>query len=137
MDAAFKEALICEGVDFDNTLEKRLMGSEDLYEKCLKMFADNVNVKGYKEAVAAGDYGTAFNHIHALKGTAANIGLIKVEDSREMSALPTFEERMALLQKDCNRGAIPHLEIVNEALRFGKQSDKEQFLHGQKASWMR
>ena len=123
MEAAFKEALIKAGVDFEDTLEKRLMGSEELYEKCLNMFAENTNLKGYEDAVAARDYGEAFNNIHALKGTAANIGVIKIEDARQMSALPSFEERKALLDADTDRGAIPHLEVVNEALRFDRYND--------------
>lgn len=123
MEAAFKEALIKAGVDYDNTLEKRLMGSEDLYEKCLNMFADGTSLQDYQKAIAEKDYEAAFNAVHAMKGTAANIGVITVKNVKEMSALPTFEERKSLLEADTQRGAIPHLEIINEALRFDKYDD--------------
>ena len=123
MNSEFREALKKAGVDFDNTLEKRLMGSEELYQKCLFMFADNENVVGYKNAIAEKNYDEAFDNIHALKGTAANVGIIKIVDPREMSTMPTFEERLGLLEQNSDRGAIDHLEIVNEALRFKRYTD--------------
>ncbi len=124
MDKGLRADLTAAGADFDVTLEKRLMGNEDLYEKCLFMFADSRStLDNFESFLEKKEYEKAFDEIHAIKGTAANVGLIRLQDQAEMNNAKTFEERLALLEGNMNRGMIPSLEIVNEALRFNMQDD--------------
>src|SRR5574344_1407829 len=105
MDKGLRADLTAAGADFDVTLEKRLMGNEDLYEKCLFMFADSRStLDNFESFLEKKEYEKAFDEIHAIKGTAANVGLIRLQDQAEMNNAKTFEERLALLEGNMNRG---------------------------------
>lgn len=74
MDESFKQRLVENGADVENTV-KRFMGNEAMYEKFLKKFADNSNYPGLAESIEACDYEEAFKCAHTLKGVSANLGL--------------------------------------------------------------
>lgn len=69
-----REELAAIGVEYDEVL-KRFMGKEDFYLRMLKKFLDDKNYDGLKQSVADGDWQTAFNHAHTVKGLCGNLGL--------------------------------------------------------------
>lgn len=62
------------GADVDGTME-RLLNDEELFEICLQSFTEDAGFAGLKSAVEAKDYKAAFEHAHALKDVAGNLGL--------------------------------------------------------------
>ena len=68
MDKGLRADLTAAGADFDVTLEKRLMGNEDLYEKCLFMFADSRStLDNFESFLEKKEYEKAFDEIHQLR----------------------------------------------------------------------
>lgn len=62
------------GCDIDGAME-RVAGDEDLFSYCLKIFVSDENFAQLGESLNKADYVGAFEHAHALKGVAANLGL--------------------------------------------------------------
>ncbi|SHK03622.1 Hpt domain-containing protein [Hespellia stercorisuis] len=62
------------GADVTGAME-RFMDDEELYEMCLEQFADDPGFAGLEKAVGEKQYKEAFEHAHALKGVAGNLGL--------------------------------------------------------------
>ncbi len=74
MDESFKQRLVENGADVENTV-RRFMGNEAMYEKFLKKFKDNSNYSGLEEGVSTCNYEEVFTCAHTLKGVSANLGL--------------------------------------------------------------
>lgn len=53
----------------------RFMGDEELFELCFKQFSHDKGFERLENALAAGDYDSAFKAAHSLKGVAGNLGL--------------------------------------------------------------
>lgn len=70
----FAEKLEAYGVDVAATME-RVANSEQLYLKCLDIFIEDTNLDKLKSAIEQGDWRSAFEAAHALKGVSANLGL--------------------------------------------------------------
>ncbi|MDD3401766.1 MAG: Hpt domain-containing protein [Hespellia sp.] len=62
------------GADVDATME-RLVNDEELFEMCLAQFSEDAGFAELRTAIEAKDYHAAFEHAHALKGVAGNLGL--------------------------------------------------------------
>lgn len=62
------------GADVDGTMD-RLLNDEELFESCLRSFSKDEGFAGLKCAIEEKDYKAAFEHAHALKGVAGNLGL--------------------------------------------------------------
>ena len=66
-----------EYVDVKDALH-RIGGSMDLYKRLLGQFTGGDHIDPLEEALSAGDSEEAGKLIHALKGVAANLSLIKL-----------------------------------------------------------
>lgn len=53
----------------------RMLNDTDFYYDCLTSFAEDPLFTALGTAIEAGDVRKAFEHAHALKGVAANLGL--------------------------------------------------------------
>ncbi|MEG0805604.1 MAG: Hpt domain-containing protein [Lachnospiraceae bacterium] len=62
------------GADIKGIME-RLMGDEELLEKCLEQFTKDEGFEKLEQALEEQDYTQAFEHAHALKGVSGNLGL--------------------------------------------------------------
>ena len=59
---------------------KRIGGSMDLYKRLLKQFTGGDHIDPLEEALSSGAMEDASRKIHALKGVAANLSLIKLSE---------------------------------------------------------
>lgn len=66
--------LAAYGVEIPEVLE-RFVGDEEMYADCLALFATDKAFPELGYAIDAGDYKTAFEKAHSLKGVSANLGL--------------------------------------------------------------
>lgn len=62
------------GMEYEETLG-RFMNREELLQRFLKKFLEDISYQQLMEQLAADNYGDAFRHAHTLKGVAANLGL--------------------------------------------------------------
>ncbi len=113
MDEGFKQRLVENGADVENTV-KRFMGNEAMYEKFLKKFVDNSNYTGLEENISSGNYGEAFKCAHTLKGVSANLGL----DPIFKAASELTEEFRGKADEEVNRERVQ--EIWQELQRVYK-----------------
>ena len=58
----------------------RIGGSMDLYKRLLGQFTGGDHINPLEEALSAGDTEKASSLIHALKGVAANLSLVKLSE---------------------------------------------------------
>lgn len=91
------------GVNYDLTME-RFMGNEALYVKILCKLGGDDNASKLNDAVNAGDKEEAFNAAHALKGVAANLGLVPLIDA--------VQEILEPLRKREDREDYPVLNVA-------------------------
>ncbi len=113
MDEGFKQRLVENGADVENTV-KRFMGNEAMYEKFLKKFVYNSNYTGLEENISSGNYGEAFKCAHTLKGVSANLGL----DPIFKAASELTEEFRGKADEEVNRERVQ--EIWQELQRVYK-----------------
>jgi len=104
MDEGFKQRLVENGADVENTI-KRFMGNEAMYEKFLKKFVDNSNYTGLEENLLSGNYGEAFKCAHTLKGVSANLGLEPIFKA----ASELTEEFRGKADEDVNRERVQEI----------------------------
>lgn len=62
------------GCDIAGAME-RVVEDESLYFSCLDLFLGDESFAGLAQALEEKNYNLAFEHAHALKGVAANLGL--------------------------------------------------------------
>ena len=74
MEEQFEKELRENGAGVDAAV-KRFMGNKALYKKFLLKFTDDHNYEAIAEHVQNGNYESAFNSAHTLKGVSANLGL--------------------------------------------------------------
>ncbi len=74
------QALKVAGVDVDGAME-RFVQDRELYESCLKIFADDPDFENLGQAIEVKDYQRAFNAAHTLKGVSGNLGLTPLFDA--------------------------------------------------------
>ncbi len=74
------EKLSVYGVNIPAVLE-RFVGDEKMYIHCLHLFVDDKTFPELGYAIDAGDYKTAFEKAHSLKGVSANLGLKPLFDT--------------------------------------------------------
>lgn len=91
---------------------ERVAQDEELFAECLDFFASDENFEQLGECLKTKKYAQAFEHAHALKGVAANLGLTPLYEPvsaisellrNEQSALPAENELPPLsaqLQKE-------------------------------------
>lgn len=65
------------GVNIPEVME-RFVDDEEMYEDCLNMFIRDASFQELGNTISAGKYEEAFDHAHALKGVAGNLGLGKM-----------------------------------------------------------
>lgn len=65
------------GCDID-TARERFMLDDDLYENCLKIFAEDSNFVALDSYIKNSMYQQAFECAHTLKGVAGNLGLTPI-----------------------------------------------------------
>ncbi len=104
MDEGFKQRLVENGADVENTV-KRFMGNEAMYEKFLKKFVDNSNYTGLEENISSGNYGEAFKCAHTLKGVSANLGLDPIFEA----ASELTEEFRGKADEEVNRERVQEI----------------------------
>lgn len=61
-------------IDLDEGL-KRMMGNENLYVRCLKMFLPQAKSSKLPELIAEGNIEDAIKDVHNLKGVTGNLSL--------------------------------------------------------------
>lgn len=74
------EKLSVYGVNIPAVLE-RFVGDEEMYYHCLNLFIDDKAFSELGYALDTGDYKTAFEKAHSLKGVSANLGLKPLFDA--------------------------------------------------------
>lgn len=65
------------GIDINAGVE-RFMGNEDLYERFLHKFADDVTYSELIAAFSENNCKAAFNAAHTLKGVCGNLSLVRL-----------------------------------------------------------
>lgn len=80
MDEGFRRRLEESGAEVKATL-RRFVGNEDMYLRFLKMFPEDPSYLSLGKNLAAGNYVEAFKCAHTLKGVAANLGLVPVQNA--------------------------------------------------------
>lgn len=75
-----KTVLTDYGADYES-LMARFMGNEPLYLRKLAMLPRDESLQHLGKALHAGDYPSAFNAAHTLKGVALNLGLVPLEQA--------------------------------------------------------
>ena len=73
MDEKIKHTFIDAGIDVDDDMH-RFMDREDLFVRFMKQYPDDDSLKLLTEDIDRGDVHEAFEHAHALKGVAGNLG---------------------------------------------------------------
>lgn len=68
------EELYRYGVNLSEVME-RFINDEELYYDCLYSFIDDPSFESLGDTLRAKEYEAAFEHAHALKGVAGNLGL--------------------------------------------------------------
>jgi len=74
MDSEIRERFEKAGVDVTEALE-RFMNKDDLFDRFMKKFKDDTNLKWLEDSVAQGNVDDAFKAAHTLKGVASNLSL--------------------------------------------------------------
>ena len=95
MNAGLKQGLIDYGVSYPEVMD-RFVNDEDFYLECLGEFLYDDNFAGLGESLEAADAAGAFEHAHALKGAAANLGLAPL-----LALVNYMDARQALLWGFC------------------------------------
>ena len=110
MDKATLDLLAAAGVDAEALLE-RVMGSEKLAIRFLRMFAANAApYEGLRRAVACEDWAGAVAASHYLKGMSGNVSLTRLHE--------LFTRQVDLLRAGDNAGAaalMPDIEAAYAA----------------------
>jgi HPt (histidine-containing phosphotransfer) domain-containing protein len=78
----------------------RVGGNESLYRRLLGKFEGNVDIVGFGNAVASGDYEKAGQIVHAAKGVAGNL------------SLTAFFKESEVLMDQLRGGGVPRDEDV-------------------------
>ncbi|MDF2907999.1 MAG: Hpt protein [Herbinix sp.] len=96
------------GIDIDGVIE-RLGGNKMLYLTICKKFVSDKSYPSIIEALAAGNLTEAHDHIHTLKGVAANLGFIylyalcnRLLTELEQKELICFEQDIRKLIQECD-----------------------------------
>lgn len=81
------------GIDVAGALE-RMMGNENLFFRMMKKFTEDKIFPNLKASLEEKNYSQAFEHAHALKGVAGNLGLnsIMEADSVMVEKLRNYTE---------------------------------------------
>ena len=65
------------GCDITGSM-KRFLNDEEFYESCLKTLLEDDSFDLLGKAISEGNAPVAFEYVHSLKGSTANMGLIPV-----------------------------------------------------------
>lgn len=92
-----------EYIDEEDAL-KRFMGNRSLYEKMLKKFPPAIEKLEVLEYMKSGDYKTALENAHAIKGVAGNLSITAIYKA--------YSEVVRLLRENQNEKAYQIAEEV-------------------------
>lgn len=97
-----QELCVISGMDWEETLN-RFMNNENLYEKILSKFPEDLSFDNLKKKMEVGDLPASFTYAHTLKGVAGNLGLAYLFETAslltEQLRLNSVENAPALMEK--------------------------------------
>lgn len=100
------------GVDVDGVV-RRLGGNEALYLAICCKFIRDPNYMTLQEALLKEDYQSAEAIVHTLKGVAANLGFIKLENLSKILLQDLKENRLTALHGDNCRLTKEYKQIID------------------------
>lgn len=109
-------ALGASGCDVSGAMN-RMMQDAGFYKDCLESFSRDPLFDELGKAIAAGDAAEAFEHAHAIKGVAANLGLTPV-----LQPVTKLVERLRAGRMD---GADELYTVVSEQMEVLRACLKE------------
>ncbi len=99
------------GVDVNNIIS-RLGDNEQLYISICRKFSKDPNYQGFQDAIAAKDYNNTLIQIHTLKGLAANLGFVRLEQISKV-ILEDVKNNKEPMQRDINELSKEYNKIIN------------------------
>ena len=88
----------------------RVANNEALYNKLLGKFESSLDIDTLDASVAAGDFNSAGEIVHAAKGVAGNL------------ALTAFYDCSEVLMNQLRNGGIPEMDKIEEFKRLYKET---------------
>lgn len=99
MKQDIKETLQKNGIQVEKTLQ-RFMGKEELYERILLKFKEDLTFERYQKAAEKKDWEEVFRELHTLKGVASNLGMEVLTEKTAVAVEKLRENNLQGIEED-------------------------------------